>query len=181
MPSFFNSSIITDENGSPIGGKGPQADDSEAAAKASARQFMGKVEEDLIIDEVTSIDQWTTKVMEVKDKPIILDCYADWCAPCKKLTPVLEQLTQQNEGKFKLVKVNIDNLPQLATALQVRSIPTLFLIYRGNVMDTITGVDQTKLQEMIKTALLVEQAQHDESIMHTTLQTASEMLENGQY
>ena len=178
---WFNSSIITDENGSPIGGKGPQADDSEAAAKASARQFMGKVEEDLIIDEVTSIDQWTTKVMEVKDKPIILDCYADWCAPCKKLTPVLEQLTQQNEGKFKLVKVNIDNLPQLATALQVRSIPTLFLIYRGNVMDTITGVDQTKLQEMIKTALLVEQAQHDESIMHTTLQTASEMLDNGQY
>ena len=49
--------------------------------------------------------------MEVKDVPIILDCYAEWCAPCRKLTPILEKVTQENEGKFKLIKVNIDNLP----------------------------------------------------------------------
>ena len=85
--------------------------DSEAAAKASAKEFLNKVEEDLIIDEVNTQAEWTTKVMEVTDKPVILDFYADWCAPCKKLTPVLEQLTRDNEGKFKLVKINIDNLP----------------------------------------------------------------------
>ena len=49
--------------------------------------------------------------MEEKNKPIILDCYADWCQPCKKLMPVLEELAQSHEGKFKLVKLNIDNLP----------------------------------------------------------------------
>lgn len=103
--------------------------------------------------------------MEVTDKPIILDFYAEWCAPCKKLTPVLEQKTQENEGKFKLIKVNIDNLPKLATALSVKSIPTLFLIYRGNIMDQMAGVDPNKLEELIKTAVLIEQAQHDESIM----------------
>ena len=93
------------------------SDDSEAAAKASAKDFLKKVDEDLIIDEVNSTAEWTTKVMDVTDKPVILDFYADWRAPCKKLTPVLEQLTRDNGGKFKLIKINIDNLPQLATAL----------------------------------------------------------------
>mmetsp|Transcript_29214 Transcript_29214/g.36279 ORF Transcript_29214/g.36279 Transcript_29214/m.36279 type:complete len:150 (-) Transcript_29214:666-1115(-) len=129
---------------------------SEAAAKASAKEFLNKVEEDLIIDEIISVDQWTTKVMDVKDKPIILDCYADWCAPCKKIMPILEEKTREHDGKFKLVKVNIDNLPQLATALSVRSVPSLFLIYRGNVMDTMTGVDLKKLDELVETAVLVE-------------------------
>jgi len=93
-------------NGGPIG-----VDGSEAAAKASARDFLGKVEEDLIIDEINTMEEWVPKVMNCKDKPIILDCYADWCAPCKKLTPILEEVTLANSGKFKLVKVNIDNLP----------------------------------------------------------------------
>ena len=101
----------SDINGT--GAAGPAAGDnsSEAAAKASAKDFLEKVDENLIIDEVRSVQEWTTKVMEEKDKPIILDFYADWCAPCKKLTPVLEKLTHDNEGKFKLMKINIDNLP----------------------------------------------------------------------
>ena len=154
---------------------------TEAAAKASAKDFLNKVEEDLIIDEITTVEQWTTKVMDVKDKPIILDFYADWCAPCKKLTPKLEQATQDAEGKFKLIKCNIDNLPNIATALQVRSIPTLFLIYRGNVMDQMTGVDDAKMEELIKTAVLIEQAQHDESIMHKVLSQSQEMIEEGKW
>ncbi len=119
--------------------------------------------------------------MECKDKPIILDFYAEWCAPCKKLTPILEKITKDQEGKFKLIKVNIDNVPQLATALSVKSIPTLFLIYRGNVMDQMTGVDDKKLEELCNTAILIEQAQHDESIMHKVLKLAEEMIEAGKF
>ena len=43
--------------------------------------------------------------------PIIVDCYADWCQPCKKLTPLLEEKTREAVGKFKLMKLNIDTLP----------------------------------------------------------------------
>ena len=125
--------IITDPNDDGSSAASPA--DSEAAAKASAKEFLEKVDEELIIDEITTIKEWTTKVMDVKDKPIILDCYADWCAPCKKLTPILEKLTHDNNGKFKLIKCNIENFPQIAKALQIRSIPTLFLVYRGNMMD----------------------------------------------
>ena len=119
--------------------------------------------------------------MEVKDMPIILDCYADWCQPCRKLTPILEKCAQEHEGKFKLVKLNIDNLPQLASGLNVKSIPTLFLIYRGNMMDTVTGVDDTKINELIKTAILIEQTQHDETIMVNVLNESSELIEAGKY
>lgn len=180
-------SIITDSSGNTISGGAESAAaaevpmSSEDAAKNSAKEFLKQVEEDLIIDEITKVEEWTTKVMEVTDVPIILDFYAEWCAPCKKLTPQLEKVTQEHEGKFKLIKINIDNLPNIATALQVKSIPTLFLIYRGNVMDQVTGVDEAKLDELVKTALLVEEAQHSESIMDSALNSCQEFIEQGKY
>jgi len=57
----------------------------------------------------------------------------------------------------------------LATALAVKSVPSLFIVYRGNMIDTMTGVDEKKLNDLIDTALLVEAAQHDESIMTKVL------------
>ena len=85
-------------------------DDGEDAAKAGAKAFLKEVK-DLLIDEVTTYQEWQPKVMDQKDTPVILDCYADWCAPCRKLTPILEEKAIANDGKFKLVKLNIDNLP----------------------------------------------------------------------
>jgi thioredoxin len=153
----------------------------EEEAKESAKDFIAQAKEETLIDEITAYDQWKTKVMDEKRVPIILDCYADWCQPCRKLTPVLEKLTEENEGKFKLVKVNIDNSPQIAQGLNVKSIPALFLIYRGNIMDSITGVDTKKLENLIETALLIEKASHDESIMTQVLSTAETYIEEGNY
>jgi thioredoxin len=101
---------------------------------ASAANFKDKLDSDNFIDELRDTKEWQTKVMEAK-VPVILDCYADWCGPCKKLTPVLEKVTNDYEGKFRLVKLNIDTLPELTRALNVKSVPALFLIYKGNVMD----------------------------------------------
>lgn len=69
--------------------------------------------------------------------PVVLDCYADWCQPCKKLDPLLKEKMEGFEGKLKLVKLNIDNHPQLSTGLNIRSIPTLFLIFNGNIVDML--------------------------------------------
>lgn len=158
----------------------PVPDDSEAAAKASAKEFLKEVK-DQLIDEVETLDQWQPKVMDVKDKPIILDCYADWCAPCRKVTPMLEKKTIENDGKFKLVKLNIENIPQLTKGLNVKAVPSLFLIYRGNVMDTLTGADQAKIDGMVETALLIEKTSHDETIMVKVLKEAENMIEQGHY
>lgn len=72
---------------------------------------MEAVKEESFIEELSNYNDWKPKVMDELNKPIILDCYADWCQPCKKLTPIIEKITQENGGKFKLIKLNIDNLP----------------------------------------------------------------------
>ncbi len=76
---------------------------------------------------------------------------------------MLEKAAVENEGKFKLIKLNIDNIPQLATALSIKSVPTVFLVHKGNIVDTFTGVPgPAKLKDFIDTALLMESMGHDE-------------------
>ena len=80
--------------------------------------------------------------------PVVLDCYAEWCGPCKKLMPLITQKIKEINGwddaddedsgkpvKVKLVKMDIDAVPQLSQALQIRSVPSVYLIYKGNVVD----------------------------------------------
>lgn len=70
---------------------------------------------------------------------------------------MLEELTVNHEGKFKLVKLNIDDLPQLSQGLKITKIPAVFLINKGTIIDTFTGVPSEKvLEEFIYTALAVD-------------------------
>ena len=77
------------------------------------------------------------------------------------------------EGRFKLVKLNIDNLPELANGLQVRSIPAVFLIHKGNLVDKFIGIPkQEVLDEFINTALAIESMSHDEAVMEDLISRA---------
>ena len=95
-------------------------------------------EQDDIVD-LKSYEDFGPEVLQ-SSTPVILDCYADWCNPCQQLTPLLEKGVLDNLGKLRLVKVNIDLLPRISDQLNVRSIPAVFLIHGGNVIDTFTGV-----------------------------------------
>eukprot|EP00967_Tisochrysis_lutea_P089554 scaffold127529_cov26-Tisochrysis_lutea.AAC.1 len=72
--------------------------------------------------------------------PVILDFYADWCGPCKTLTPKLEKLIQGAGGAVRLAKINVDKLPELAQALQVAELPTVMLVHMGKLVDSFKGV-----------------------------------------
>ena len=70
---------------------------------------------------------------------VLVDFYADWCGPCKMLTPVLEELSNEYEGKATIVKVNVDNEGELASQFGVMSIPNLFLLKEGQIVKNVVG------------------------------------------
>lgn len=73
------------------------------------------------------------------DVPVLVDCWAEWCGPCKNLTPTLESLTQQYRGRFELVKVDIDQAQRVAMALRIQSVPFMILFIGGRPVDALVG------------------------------------------
>jgi thioredoxin 1 len=66
--------------------------------------------------------------------PILVDFYADWCSPCQAMTPIIEEVLLEMDGKIKLLKVNIDKQPQLSQQFGVRSIPHYILFKKGKIL-----------------------------------------------
>lgn len=81
-------------------------------------------------------------VTEVVDSavPVLIDFYADWCGPCRMLGPVLERLAGEYGGRVKIVKVNVDAEPALASHFRVQSIPMLLAFQDGRPADRLVGV-----------------------------------------
>jgi thioredoxin 2 len=72
--------------------------------------------------------------------PVLLDLWAPWCAPCRMVAPVLEELANEMAGRVRVTKVNVDENPATASRFQVRSIPTLLVLKRGEELERIVGV-----------------------------------------
>ena len=70
---------------------------------------------------------------------LMVDFWAEWCAPCKAIAPVLEDLAKESAGRVTLAKVNVDENPGLAARYGIRSIPTILLVKGGSVVDQIVG------------------------------------------
>jgi putative thioredoxin len=81
----------------------------------------------------------TEVVARSRSVPVILDLWADWCGPCKQLSPVLEKLAEEANGAWILAKVDVDSNPQLSAALQVQSIPMVVAVVAGQIADGFLG------------------------------------------
>lgn len=89
--------------------------------------------------DVTELDFETAVLERSMQVPVLLDCWAPWCGPCRSLGPVLEKLAQAYGGQFLLAKLNTDEAPQISAALQIRSIPLVVLFVAGRPVDQFTG------------------------------------------
>ncbi len=72
--------------------------------------------------------------------PALVDFWAEWCGPCKMLTPVLEELSKENESKINIYKVNVDENQQLAVKFGIKSIPTMLFFKGGEIQEQVVGL-----------------------------------------
>jgi thioredoxin 1 len=92
-----------------------------------------------------------TEVLQ-SDKPVIVDYWAEWCGPCRMVAPVLEEIAREHAEKIAVVKLNIDENPQVAQRYQIMAIPTMNVFQNGEVVKQIVGAKP-------KAALLQELAE----------------------
>lgn len=90
------------------------------------------------------------EVMEA-DKPVLTDFWAEWCGPCYKVAPVVEEIANKYKDKLKVCKINVEEAPQTASQFGIMSIPTLAIFKDSKVMDQIVGVlGKPELESKIK-------------------------------
>lgn len=100
--------------------------------------------------DVTEADFERSVLERSLEVPVLLDCWAPWCGPCRSLGPVLEKLVQAYGGRFVLAKLNTDEAPQISAALQIRSIPLVVLFSGGRPVDQFVGaLPEGKLREFL--------------------------------
>jgi thioredoxin 1 len=102
--------------------------------------------------EVTD-DNFESEILK-SSVPVLVDFWAVWCAPCRAISPHVDALAAQYEGKIRVGKCDIDANPQVPTRYDVRSIPTLLMFKDGQVVGQVVGaVPRAKLEELVKKAL----------------------------
>jgi thioredoxin 1 len=101
------------------------------------------------IEQISTVD-FPQKVLR-SEVPVLIDFYADWCGPCRMLSPRLERLAGAFAGKARVFKVNVEQEPDLARHFHVDSIPTLVFVHRGRLVGRMTGlVPEANLSRALK-------------------------------
>ena len=127
------------------------------AVKAAADRAANPEAQALVID-VTAATFEQEVIAKSMSVPVVVDLWATWCEPCKQLSPVLEKLALEYDGRWILAKVDVDAEPQISAAFQVQSIPAVFVVMGGQVAPMFQGaVPESQARQVIE-AVLAEAA-----------------------
>ena len=107
----------------------------------------------MAVTKISDAKSWEIDVMN-SDLPVFVDFWAEWCGPCRMVSPVVEELSNDYDGKIKFVKVNVDEANELASKYNVFSIPTLALFHKGQLVGQQVGAaSKESYKNMIDKAL----------------------------
>ena len=131
--------------------------DEETAAKEKPTTKVVHITKADFLKKVYDFEKNPDEWKYLGSQPAIVDFYADWCGPCRQLSPVLDELAKEYSGKLTIYKVNVDNERGLATFFGIRSIPTLlFIPMKGKPQRSLGALSKTELKGIIKDGLKVE-------------------------
>lgn len=133
------------------------------SATASANPEEGKVvqmNKAMFLERVFNYEKNPDTWVYEGNKPAIIDFYADWCGPCKKIAPIMAQLAEEYKDQIMIYKVDTDKERELAQVFQIRSIPSiLFIPAEGQPQMTMGALPKAEFEKMIKEVLLAPKAQ----------------------
>ncbi len=130
--------------------------------------------------DVTTADFEQKVIRESEQRPVLVDFWAPWCAPCRTLTPTLEALEKEYAGKFLLAKVNTDAEPQLGQAFRIMSIPDVKVFHKGKIAGGFVGAQAAeRIREVIEQFIVPEDFLAIQNLAHASPEKALEMLSAG--
>lgn len=121
-------------------------------ARAADRPKCGKCEKPMLLDRPVTVEQddFAATVLGAA-VPVLVDFYADWCAPCKMVAPLVDDLAREHAGRVLVAKVDTDRAPDLSTLHKIRGVPTLILFRDGAEVARSVGFEPEKLRTMLTT------------------------------
>jgi thioredoxin 2 len=118
--------------------------------RAASRPTCGECGKPMLLDRPIKVAQedFQKTVLEA-DAPVLVDFYADWCAPCRMVAPFVDELARENTGKLLVAKVDTDRAPEVAMKYGIRSIPTLIVFSGGQEVERSVGFEPERVKGLV--------------------------------
>ena len=122
--------------------------------QAAERPVCSECTKPMLLDRPVKVSQedFEQTVLQ-SDVPVLVDFYADWCAPCKMVAPLIDEIAHQQIGKMLVVKVDTDHAQDVAMKYEIRSIPTLIIFRDGDEVERSLGFEPERVRDLVEKAV----------------------------